>query len=87
MAWSQILFDSEVLMALNSHGLEDRGAEITVDSSLHPEGSEMNFLYRSDWDDEELKNPPAEQGVMVQRRGERAVIRLDLPPSGMAILV
>ncbi len=86
VAWSQILFENEVLMALNTHSWEQRGAEITVDLSLHPDQSTMTFLYRSDWSDEELKNPPLDQKVTVRQIGGRATIRLDLPPSGMVIL-
>jgi glycosidase len=86
VAWSQILFENEVLMALNTHSWERRGAEITVDLSLHPDQSTMTFLYHSDWSDEELKNPPLDQKVTVRQIGGRATIRLDLPPSGMVIL-
>lgn len=86
VAWSQILFENEVLMALNTHSWEQRGAEITVDLSLHPDQSTMTFLYRSDWSDEELKNPPLDQIMTVKQIGGRATIRLDLPPSGMVIL-
>ena len=86
VAWSQILFENEVLMALNTHSRESRGAVITIDASLHPDGSTMTFLYRSSWTDSELKDPPLDQTVVVQHRGQRATIRLDLPPSGMVIL-
>jgi glycosidase len=86
VAWSQILFENEVLMALNTHSRESRGAVITIDASLHPDGSTMTFLYRSSWTDTELKDPPPDQTVVVQHRGERATIRLDLAPSGMVIL-
>ena len=86
VAWSQILFENEVLMALNTHSRESRGAVITIDASLHPDGSTMTFLYRSSWTDSELKDPPPDQTVVVQHRGERATIRLDLVPSGMVIL-
>jgi hypothetical protein len=46
----------------------------------------MTVLYRSDWTDAELKNPPPNQVVEVQYFGERAAVRIDLPPAGMAIL-
>jgi hypothetical protein len=73
-------------MALNPHGHEGRGAEVTVDASLHPDNSTMTFLYKSDWSDAELKNPPRDQTLSVQHRDGRAVVQIDLPPSGMAIL-
>ena len=86
-AWSRILFDQEVVMALNTHATENRGAEITVDALLHPPGSTMTFLYKSDWIDTELRNPPQNQTVPVKEYSDsRAMIRIDLPPAGMAIL-
>jgi hypothetical protein len=58
VAWSQILFHNEVLVAINTHNGTERGAEVTVDAILHPDGSTMTYLYRSDWSDDELRNPP-----------------------------
>jgi glycosidase len=86
VAWSRILHGQEVLVALNSHGTEARGAEVTVEASLHSEGSPMSVLYRSDWSDDELRNPSQSQTVQVNRRDGRATVRVDLPPAGMAIL-
>jgi glycosidase len=86
IAWSRVLFNQEVLVALNSQASEGRGAEVTVDARLHPSGSPMTVLYRSDWSDAELADPPQDQVVPVQQRDGRAVVRLDLPPAGMAIL-
>lgn len=74
VAWSRILFDQEVLVALNTHGTQSRGAEVTVDASLHPVGSTMRFLY------------PEGGTVQVRESGGRAAVRVDLPPAGMAIL-
>jgi glycosidase len=87
VAWSQVQFNTEILMALNTHGLENRGAFVTVDRSLHPIGSTMTVLYRSDWSDRELRNPPQDRTVTVQENSDRAVVRIDLAPSGMVILV
>lgn len=86
VAWSQILFNTEVLVVLNTHGFEERGAEVTVDASMHAEGSTMTYLYKSDWSDEELRRPPQDQTVVVHHRDDRATVELYLPPSGMAIL-
>jgi hypothetical protein len=86
VAWSQLLFNTEVLMVLNTHGFESRGAEVTVDAGLHPEGSALTYLYKSDWSDAELRRPPQGQTVVVRHRHGRATVRVDLPPSGMAIL-
>ncbi len=92
IAWSRVQHTQEVLVALNTHGAESRGAEVTVDAGLHPPGSWMTFLYRSDWSDAELQNaaqgsPPQGQAVEVRRVDGRATVRVDLPPAGMAILV
>lgn len=86
-AWSQILFRHEVLVAVNPHGLEARGADVTVDAELHPEGSTMTFLYRSDWSDDELRNPPGDRTVTVTRQPDgRATVHVELEPAGMVIL-
>ncbi len=85
-AWSQILFDVEVVMAFNPHGMEPRGAFVTIDRALHPVGSQLTVRYRGDWTDAELSNPPSHERVDVQERDERAVVRVDLPPAGMMIL-
>ncbi len=85
-AWSRILFNQEVLVALNTHGSQGRGAEVTIDAALHPPGSTLAVLYRGDWSDADLRDPPQDQTVAVRHVAGRAVVRLDLPPAGMAIL-
>lgn len=85
-AWSRILFDREVLVVLNTHGTESRGADVTIDGALHPLSSTLKFLYNSDWDDAELRDPPQDQTLPVEHRDGRATVRVDLPPAGMAIL-
>jgi glycosidase len=86
-AWSQILFRDEVLVAVNTHGLEGRGADVTVDAGLHPEGSTMTYLYLSEWSDEELRMPPEDRKLTVQRQPDgRATVHIELEPAGMAIL-
>jgi glycosidase len=87
VAWSRILFQDEVLVALNTHGAEGRGAHVTVDAGLHPPGSTLSVLYRGDWSDPELAAPPAGEGLPVARGADgRATVRIDLPPAGMMIL-
>ncbi|MBM7865778.1 alpha-amylase [Heliobacterium gestii] len=86
VAWSRILFDREVLVALNTHGTEGRGAWVLVDPILHPAGSALTYLYRSDWSDGELKNPPKDQVEKVSLQHGQGAVRIDLPPAGMAIL-
>ena len=60
---------------------------MTVDANLHPAGSTMTYLYRSDWSDEELRHPPTDRTAVVQHQPDgRAVVQVDLEPAGMAIL-
>jgi len=85
--WSRILSYHEIVMVLNTHGLEPRGADVTVDEILHPPGSKLRVLYRADWTDEQLKQPPADEFLPVEQTTEgRAYVRLSLPPAGMVIL-
>jgi len=86
VAWSQILHTSEVLMALNTHGLAPRGAFVTVDRSLHDLGSSLTIRYRSDWSDDQLRHPPQSETLPVLEYQGRAAVRIDLPPSRMVIL-
>ncbi len=86
VGWSQILFDTELLMALNTHSASTRNAAVTVDANLHPPGSSMHILYDSSWTEDELRNPPTDLTVPVHEQEERAVVSLELPPSGMVIL-
>lgn len=86
VAWSRVLFNQEVLIVLNTHGTENRGAEISVDSSLHSPGSTMTILYQGDWSISELYNPPQDRIVDVRERLGRTIVRIDLPVAGMAIL-
>jgi glycosidase len=44
IAWSRILDDEEALCIVNSHGNEKRSANILVDASLNPPGSEMTVI-------------------------------------------
>lgn len=86
MAWSRILFRQEVLVCLNTHGAQPRGADVTVDADLHAKGSQLNVLYRSDWTGAQLRNPPAGETATVDVVDNRARVRVDLPPAGMMIL-
>jgi glycosidase len=85
-AWSQILFETAVLMVLNPHGLEARGAFVTVDGAIQRVGQSITVLYDSNWSDAQLRNPPQDQTVMVQEVQGRATVRIDLPACGMMIL-
>ena len=89
IAWSRVFHHQEVLVILNTHGTQERGADITMDFSLHPPGSAMTFLYHSSWSDEQLQQPSGihTTGVEVEQHSSgRATVRMHLPPAGMAIL-
>jgi glycosidase len=85
-AWSRILSEHEVLIVLNANAEESRGANVTVDRSLHADGSELTVLYRNDWSAEELVNPPCQTVTVKHLPDGRAAVWLSLPPAGMAIL-
>lgn len=87
VAWSRILDKQEVLVVLNTYPAAVREAEVAVDSRLHPVGSCLTYLYRGDWSDAELVSPPSNHAAAVTCRPDGlAVIHIDLPPAGMAIL-
>jgi hypothetical protein len=88
VAWSRIEAQTAVIVALNTHGLEPRGADVTIDAELHPPGSVVRVLYRSDWDDDLLQRPDSAETLPVTHLPDgRAIIRVDLPAAGMAIFV
>jgi glycosidase len=86
-AWSRMLAYHEVVMVLNTNGVEPRGADVTIDAGLHPPGSSLRVLYRADWTDAQLRNPPGHETVPVHQESEgRTFVRVDLPAAGMVIL-
>ncbi|MBP2660658.1 MAG: alpha-amlyase [Firmicutes bacterium] len=89
VAWSRILVDKEVVVALNTNGVEARGAEITIHTPFYNQNSVLNIFYRSDWKDNELKEIPDHplQTLPVKKyENGRTTVRVDLPPAGMIIL-
>ena len=89
VAWSRVLFDKEVLVVLNTHGSEKRGAHITIDATFHSIGSKMNYLYKGDWEEWQFSNPQQNEMVSVDYRegsNGRATVWIELPPAGMNIL-
>jgi glycosidase len=87
IAWSRIFEGTTVIIVLNTHGVEARTAEITVDSTIHPEGSSVREIYRGDWDEAQLKHGEAPGSVPVKHYpGGRSTITIELPAAGMVIL-
>ena len=85
-AWSRILYTTEVVMCLNTSGTQTRSADVTIDASLHENVASLKVLYRSDWTDAQLKNPPTGETVAVNNLGGRRTIHVQLPAAGMLIL-
>jgi len=47
----------------------------------------LRVLYRADWSDDQLRQPPIDETLPVQIADDgRAWVRLDLPAAGMVIL-
>jgi glycosidase len=86
VAWSRILFDCDVLVALNTNGAASRGAEVTVDATLHGDRETLSVLYRGDWTEAQLEMPPNDETMPLQSRNGRTTVRVDLPPAGMCVL-
>jgi glycosidase len=86
VAWSRVLFDREVVVALDTNGEASRGGLVTVDRRIHPPGSQVTVLYRGDWSDAQLKSPPTGEKLSVVDDDGRSAVRIDLPAAGMIIL-
>lgn len=84
-AWSRIMFDTSVLIAVNTHSLEPRGAWVNVDTGFHTIGASMRLLYDGSWSHEQRLNPP-DITLPIDPILERGAVRIDLPPAGMVIL-
>jgi hypothetical protein len=86
IAWSRILAGKEVLVVINLHGTEGRGADVTIDAVLQADNASLNFLYRSDWELNSSTPIPTDQSASIHQSEGRFFIQIELPPSGMAIL-
>jgi hypothetical protein len=90
-AWSRIMHHQEVVVALNTHGMEARAALVTVDANLNPPGTGLRTRYHGHWTDADLAragtdDPPATTPVEVERSGGRAFVRVELPAAGMVVM-
>ncbi|MCC5828350.1 MAG: hypothetical protein JJU36_02775 [Phycisphaeraceae bacterium] len=87
VAWSRLSPEAAVVCVFNSHGLESRVAEVTVDKDAFGDSGRAWVHYRGDWSDEWLRSPPRDQTIeAVRHESGRVTVKLELPPSGMAIL-
>ncbi|MCO6454958.1 MAG: hypothetical protein J5I93_06630 [Pirellulaceae bacterium] len=75
--WSRIFNNQEVLLAINTDSFEPRTAWVTIDNSLHAEGSQLTCVYSSN---------PAQIGrkLPVESRNGKSVL-LDVPAAGFVI--
>ena len=73
VAWSRILFDRELLCAINTDPQQSQTAWVTIDSSLHSPGDQLTCLY-----------PQPQPDVQVQPRNGLAV-QLTVPAGGFVI--
>lgn len=87
IAWSRVMFDQETLVVLNTNGEENRSGRVTVASELHTDSSHLTYVYKSDWNDDQLRVPLLSETVPIEITDDgRAYIYIELPPAGMAIL-
>ena len=90
LAWSRILNDVEVLIAVNTHGASGRGSRIELDPRLRPAGSTLRVVC----DTNRIGNPAADalgggQVLTVQRLSQSTRVFVDvgvLPAAELMIL-
>ena len=85
--WSRVLANIDVIIALNTNGKVPQNASVFLDSRFHDKNSQIVFLYRGGWSDNQLQNTPPVEQVSVQYVGNTAMFPIDLAPAEMAILV
>lgn len=76
VAWSRILSDHEVLLAINTDPVAALSAWVTIDATLHRAGATLRCVYSVD------AAQIGEQVVVETPAGARAVVRLTVPPAG-----
>jgi hypothetical protein len=76
VAWSRILFERELLCAINTDPHQQQTAWVTIDSSLHSPGDQLSCLYHT--------QPGPQPGRLVEARNGLAV-RLTVPAGGFVI--
>jgi glycosidase len=77
VAWSRIFNDREILLAINTDSYNARSAWVTVDDSLHNEGSKLKCTYSTD-------KGRLGQGLNIEMRNGKAVF-LNVPAAGFVI--
>jgi hypothetical protein len=77
VAWSRILDEAELLVALNTDPTDPRTAWVTIDEGLHATGSTLRCVYSTEAT--EIGRTTA-----VEARNGKAV-RLTVPPAGFVV--
>jgi hypothetical protein len=81
VAWSRLLIDREVLVALNTDEAEPVTAYSAVAPTFRVEGDRFHLIF---W--YAPRHAPEPPGVLtVERRGGLLAVRLTLPPAGFAV--
>jgi glycosidase len=88
LAWSRILHESEVVIAVNTHGTAGRGSRIELDPRLRPAGSTLRVVC----DTSRIGQPPADaqgggQVLTVQGLGQGGRVFVDVGVLGPAEVV
>lgn len=86
VAWSRILYRTEVLVCFNTSSSASASTDVTIDATLHAGKTHLNVLYRGDWSDHDLANPPVSETVPIQVLNGRSTVRVQLPAAGMMVL-
>ena len=82
VAWSRILDDMEMVLAVNTDPDSPRKAWVLVDAGLHPAGSRFTCVYSTNHPDEGKRIPVEQKGP----GGGIAAIELEVPPAGFVVL-
>jgi len=89
VAWSRIMADQEVVVALNTNGLQMRGATITLNAPFYKDKTDLKVIYKGDLANKDLKHildRTFETVPITKDASGRVSVYLELEPAGMAIL-
>ncbi|MCB1801885.1 MAG: alpha-amylase [Gammaproteobacteria bacterium] len=90
IAWSRILHDEEIVVVLNPHGTDRRGADVLVDATLNPPGTRMTVVASTeDAGDEGFQGINGSGSSLLVQQSEGGIHYIairDLGPSEMVIL-
>ncbi|MEN3281382.1 MAG: hypothetical protein V7607_2522 [Solirubrobacteraceae bacterium] len=76
VAWSRILFDREMLLAINTDPAAQISAWVTVDATLHHDGTTLRCAYSVD------ATQVGQQATVQTPTGSRATVRITVPAAG-----